>query len=320
MLLDKAETRVTDIIAAIADTPGVRRLEPAGSFRRRKESIGDLDVLAETDDAASAHRAVHRPRRRRPRRQPGRLQGGGAPHARPAGGPDDHAARRGRDLPRPLHGLEGAQRPAPRDGPRPGLEPVREGLPAHRRGRRAADRRRGRAADVRRPRPRPTRSSACRSSSPSCARTRGEIEAALAGRLPTLITQADLRGDLHSHSDWSDGTHAIEVMAEAARRRGYAYQVLTDHSQSLAIARGLTPGAGRGAARDRRDAQRAVRRRGGGGHRAAGDPARRLPAAPRLRAGDPGRRPARLSRTTCSRASTSSSRRCTSRGASRGPS
>ena len=69
----------------------------------------------------------------------------------------------------------------------------------------------------------------------------GEIEAALAGRLPSLITQADLRGDLHSHSDWSDGTHAIEVMAEAARRRGYAYQVLTDHSQSLAIARGLTP-------------------------------------------------------------------------------
>ena len=78
MLLDKAETRVTDIIAAIADTPGVRRLEPAGSFRRRKESIGDLDLLAETDDAATAHRAVHRPRRRRPRRQPGRLQGGGA--------------------------------------------------------------------------------------------------------------------------------------------------------------------------------------------------------------------------------------------------
>ena len=54
-------------------------------------------------------------------------------------------------------------------------------------------------------------------------------------------TQADLRGDLHSHSDWSDGHQPIEVMVEAARRRGYAYQVLTDHTQSLAIARGLTP-------------------------------------------------------------------------------
>ena len=105
----------------------------------------------------------------------------------------------------------------------------------------------------------------------------GEIEAALAGRLPTLITPADLRGDLHTHSDWSDGTHPIEVMAEAARRRGYAYQVLTDHSQSLAIARGLTPGPGRGAARDHRRAQRAVRRRGG--RRARRRPRRRPTAS-----------------------------------------
>jgi DNA polymerase (family 10) len=69
----------------------------------------------------------------------------------------------------------------------------------------------------------------------------GEIEAALAGALPRLVELGDLTGDLHSHSDWSDGTHSIEVMAETARRRGHAYQVLTDHSQSLAIARGLTP-------------------------------------------------------------------------------
>jgi len=69
----------------------------------------------------------------------------------------------------------------------------------------------------------------------------GEIEAARAGRLPTLITQADLRGDCHTHSEWSDGNFSIEEMAEACRRRGYAYQVLTDHTQSLAIARGLAP-------------------------------------------------------------------------------
>jgi DNA polymerase (family 10) len=70
----------------------------------------------------------------------------------------------------------------------------------------------------------------------------GEIEAAIAGRLPHLIELADLRGDLHSHSDWSDGHQPLPVMIEAARRRGYAYQVLTDHTQSLAIARGLDPG------------------------------------------------------------------------------
>ncbi|MEO5918603.1 MAG: DNA polymerase/3'-5' exonuclease PolX [Candidatus Limnocylindrales bacterium] len=68
----------------------------------------------------------------------------------------------------------------------------------------------------------------------------GEIEAALEGRLPALISLADLRGDLHSHSDWSDGTQPIAVMAEAARRRGHAYQVLTDHSISLTIAGGLS--------------------------------------------------------------------------------
>jgi DNA polymerase (family 10) len=69
----------------------------------------------------------------------------------------------------------------------------------------------------------------------------GEIEAALAGTLPVLVTKADLRGDCHSHSDWTDGSQPIEVMAEAARRRGYAFQVLTDHTQSLAITNGLTP-------------------------------------------------------------------------------
>ncbi len=76
---------------------------------------------------------------------------------------------------------------------------------------------------------------------PELREDRGEVAAAREGRLPALITLDDLRGDLHSHSEWSDGVHAIEVMAEAARRRGYAYQVLTDHSQGLGIAHGLDP-------------------------------------------------------------------------------
>jgi DNA polymerase (family 10) len=76
---------------------------------------------------------------------------------------------------------------------------------------------------------------------PELREDRGEVEAARDGTLPTLITLGDLRGDLHSHSEWSDGVHSIEVMAEAARARGYSYQVLTDHSQSLGIAHGLDP-------------------------------------------------------------------------------
>jgi DNA polymerase (family X) len=69
---------------------------------------------------------------------------------------------------------------------------------------------------------------------------RGEIEAAERGALPVLVRRADLRGDCHSHSDWSDGREPLDVMAESARGDGREYQVLTDHSQSLSIARGLT--------------------------------------------------------------------------------
>jgi DNA polymerase (family 10) len=70
---------------------------------------------------------------------------------------------------------------------------------------------------------------------------RGEIEAAEAGRLPRLVERSDLRGDCHSHSHWSDGREPLEVMVESARADGREYQVLTDHSQSLTIANGLTP-------------------------------------------------------------------------------
>ena len=70
---------------------------------------------------------------------------------------------------------------------------------------------------------------------------RGEIEAARAGKLPALIEAPHLRGDCHTHSEWSDGHEKIERMAELARARGLSYQVLTDHSQSLSIANGLTP-------------------------------------------------------------------------------
>ena len=68
----------------------------------------------------------------------------------------------------------------------------------------------------------------------------GEIDAALADRLPRLIEVGDVRGDLHSHSDWSDGSATIETMWQAARARGLAYLALTDHSQSLGVANGLS--------------------------------------------------------------------------------
>jgi len=61
---------------------------------------------------------------------------------------------------------------------------------------------------------------------------RGEIEAGDTGELPDLVTIDDIRGDLHCHTTLSDGRNSLEEMAEAARRRGYAYLAITDHSAS----------------------------------------------------------------------------------------
>jgi DNA polymerase (family 10) len=68
----------------------------------------------------------------------------------------------------------------------------------------------------------------------------GEIEAALQGRLPKLVTLDDLRGDLHAHTDYSDGANTIREMALAAKELGYEYLAITDHSQMRSHAGGLT--------------------------------------------------------------------------------
>lgn len=69
---------------------------------------------------------------------------------------------------------------------------------------------------------------------------RGEIQAAREGRLPRLIALENIRGDLHIHTRYSDGINTIREMVEAARSRGYRYLAITDHSRSLAVARGLS--------------------------------------------------------------------------------
>lgn len=76
---------------------------------------------------------------------------------------------------------------------------------------------------------------------PELREDRGEVEAALAGSLPRLVEPGDIRGDLHVHTDWSDGKNSIVEMAERARARGYEYIAITDHSQALAMAGGLGP-------------------------------------------------------------------------------
>jgi DNA polymerase (family 10) len=68
----------------------------------------------------------------------------------------------------------------------------------------------------------------------------GEMEAASQGRLPDIVEVDDIRGDLHMHTSWSDGKYTSEEMVEAARRRGYKYVAITDHSKSLGVAGGLS--------------------------------------------------------------------------------
>lgn len=249
MLLHHAEAHILGLIAAVTDVPGVASIEAAGSFRRRQESIGDLDLLAATDDGpglierftglgvveAVINQGEYKASVRLLRGPQADLmvmppQAAGTYRVHFTGS-KEHNVRlreRARDQGWSLSEkgfLRIGEDGAPLTGTQAELRTFATedevyaflGLPFI---------------------------------EPELRQDQGEIEAALAGTLPTLIDLPDLRGDLHSHSDWSDGTHSIEVMAEHARRRGHAYQVLTDHSQSLAIARGLTP--------DRVEEQRAI--------------------------------------------------------------
>ena len=75
---------------------------------------------------------------------------------------------------------------------------------------------------------------------PELREDQGEVQAASAGRLPELVTLEALHGELHSHTDWSDGQNTIEEMARGARSAGLSYLVISDHSQSLGVVNGLT--------------------------------------------------------------------------------
>jgi DNA polymerase (family X) len=68
----------------------------------------------------------------------------------------------------------------------------------------------------------------------------GEMEAAAQDKLPNIVQLEDIRGDLHMHTTWTDGKYTIEEMVEAARKRGYKYVAITDHSKSLGVAGGLS--------------------------------------------------------------------------------
>ena len=238
LLIHRAYELVDGLVAAFEGVDGVRGIVPAGSFRRRRETIGDIDLLAETDDPGGlierfvAFGAVDGVVNRGSYKAAVRLLRGPQVDLMimPPGqagtylvhftGSKEHNVR-----------LRAIARDRGWSLSEKGFLPIGEdGEPLT-----------GAAAEL--------RTFATEAEvygfldlpfiEPELREDHGEIEAARAGTLPQLVTDADLRGDLHSHSDWSDGVHTIEQMAEAARRRGRSYQVLTDHSVSLTIAHGL---------------------------------------------------------------------------------
>ncbi|MBI3749681.1 MAG: hypothetical protein HY262_12680 [Chloroflexi bacterium] len=240
MRLDRAEDLVTAVMAALAQVPGVRSLEPAGSFRRRRETIGDLDLLAETNDPAALMAAFTS----LPMAETVIGKGLAKSAIRLVRGPqvDLMAMSLAAACTYRIHFTGSKEhnvrlRAMARDrgwslSEKGFLRIGEDGEPLT-----------GDAAELR------TFATEAEAYAflglpfiePELRENQGEIEAALAGTLPRLVSLPDLRGDLHSHSDWSDGRQPIEVMIAAARARGHAYQVLTDHSQSLGIARGLSP-------------------------------------------------------------------------------
>ena len=76
---------------------------------------------------------------------------------------------------------------------------------------------------------------------PELREDRGEVQAAISGKLPKLVEINDIISELHSHSTWSDGKLSIREMAEAAEKRGYEMLAITDHTNSLGIVQGMTP-------------------------------------------------------------------------------
>ncbi|HSK53394.1 MAG TPA: PHP domain-containing protein, partial [Clostridia bacterium] len=249
MLLHRAEATIEGIIATLEALPGVRSAVPAGSFRRRRETIGDLDILVETDapelvlDTFTGLGVVDQVLNRGGHKAAVRLLRGpqvdlmimplgeaGTYVVHFTGSKEHNVKLRARARDRGWSLSEKGY-----------LRIDEAGQPLT-----------GSAAELR---TFPTEEEAYGFLElpfipPELREDGGEVEAALAGRLPQLVELGDLRGDCHTHSEWSDGIHSIEVMAEAARRRGYGFQVLTDHSISLAIARGLAP--------DRVEEQRAI--------------------------------------------------------------
>jgi DNA polymerase (family 10) len=226
------------IVAALAELRQVQRIEQAGSVRRGKAAIGDLDILvASTDPGPIAARFQTLPDVQEvllhgDTRCSVRLRNGLQADLRVLP-PQSFGAGLHYFTGSKLHNVEIRKRAG-----RMGLKVGDKGV----------FKRTGDAANESLPEnlvdPCPEEADVFRHVGlpwipPELRENFGEIEAAERGRLPHLICQADLRGDLHMHTTDSDGSGSLRAMAERARELGHQYIAITDHSKAMGIANGL---------------------------------------------------------------------------------
>lgn len=231
-LLPEAERAVEPLLAYLREAPEVERLEVAGSYRRRKETVGDIDLLAIASEPIPVmerfrgYAQVDKILMAGDTRSTVVLGSGlqvdlrvvpadcyGAALVYFTGSKEHNVKLRRRAVEKGLRISEY------------GVFQVHEEVPG--------DCVAGREeADV-------YATVGLAWIPPELREDRGEIAAAAAGRLPHLIRVEDLRGDLHMHSTWSDGRNSIEEMVEACVAKDYEYMVISDHSKSLAMTGGL---------------------------------------------------------------------------------
>ena len=222
-------TYAQSLLDYLKDVPGLKRLDPAGSFRRRRETIGDLDILAicgkgcKVMDRFSKYGDVAEVLSRGETKSSVRLKCGLQVDVRVLEEGSYGAA---------LHYFTGskAHNVAVRERAKElGLKVSEYGVF------RAKDEKRLSGADEEDV----FKAVGLPFIPPELREDRGEIQAAEKGELPKLIELADLRGDLQMHTKATDGKNSIAEMAHKAKEMGYAYIAITDHSKAVRVAGGL---------------------------------------------------------------------------------
>lgn len=230
MLLGPAFRLVDEILEYMKPVKAIQRIEPAGSFRRRKESVGDIDILVTAKDprAVIQHFVEY----------PGIIDVLGA-------GDTKSSIRIKGNLQVDLRVVEEDSYGAALQyftGSKEHNVKLREiarqkGLKVNEYGVYEGDKKIAgkEESDV-------YESLGMNWIPPELREDIGEIKWAQEGRIPPLLEFKDLKGDLHCHSTWSDGKHPIEELAEYTQKMGYEYLAITDHSGSLKVASGLSSG------------------------------------------------------------------------------